>query len=387
MLTLLPDEHRKDIPRGCYFGREFLLHLLGQPECTGIRFHFGYDPTAGRLAERYAVVLEAVDDQGYSLGLFGDHGSLCPPNCPPIVPEGPGGWTLQAKPVRSIGSPVSREYYEYLIDGYARMHPAEEKSVYIAREIVTASLSDSPGACGIRFMYGLRSADDPRSRVVLLMACYEKLSDNLVPNLSFPALGYLTHAGERVSTEECFTLFDRHVGRMAGLLPAADRNQLPRGCFYGIETLQALLDHEGCAGIRFHFGYNATRSLLPLRYEVVLEAVNGLGRSLDLFFEEGQHCPYVCPPGWPGSGLQLQTAVNMHLLIGGDNGGALYEMYHNVSPALIDAMKQQGLDHESIYAEAFAEGFSLLAEEKRDEARAACKRSLGKLMRQYLIHN
>lgn len=329
-------------------------------------------------------------------GICGDIGGVhcratavggCSFHCTKTYIMQPNTSTSTKQSVRSIGEYISREYYQYLIEGFAAKHPTEQRSVYIAKEFITAALAESPEVCGIRFMYGQRPGADPRSRTVLLMACYEKVSDNFVPNLSFPTQGHLTHEGDRVSTEECFAMFDRHVDRMMALLPGEARKEIPRGCYYGADVLLDLLGQAECAGIRFHFGYNAGRSFLPERYEVPLEAVDATGLSLESFVEAGQVCPPTCGDGGGGGFILMRAAMNMDLLIGGANGGALFEMYHHVSPALVNAMQKQGVDHRAVYAEAFAGSFLLLSEGRADEAGAACKRSLQTLMKKYLINN
>lgn len=207
--------------------------------------------------------------------------------------------TTIKKSVRSIGSIITREYFEHLIDGFAQMHPTEEKSVYIAREFIAAALSESPEVCGIRFMYGQEEDADPESRIVLLMACYEKESGSPVPNLLLTSKGHLTQEGERVSANQCWELFDRHVSRMSVLMPEAARRDIPRGCFFGKESLKELIEREGCTGIRFHFGYNPATAYLPDRYESALEAMSSRVRSLGVFMEDGTRCPPICPPGSP----------------------------------------------------------------------------------------
>jgi len=201
--------------------------------------------------------------------------------------------------VRSIGSYVSREYFESLIDGFAQMHPTETKSVFIARELIAAALSDSPEVCGVRFMYGQEEDADPESRIVLLMACYDKGSGHAVPNPLLTSKGHLTHDGERVSADKSWELIDRHVNRMCLLLPDADRRDIPRGCFFGKESLKELIEREGCTGIRFHFGYNPATAYLPDRYESALEAMSSRVQSLGVFMEDGTRCPPICPPGSP----------------------------------------------------------------------------------------
>src|SRR5258708_5661471 len=142
------------------------------------------------------------------------------------------------KRVHSVGEYVSREYFQHLVTGYAQMHPTEEKSVFIHREHLIATLAESASVCGIRFMYGQREGDDPRSRTVLLMACCEgavkenvvgeRAAGQIAPKFLLTAKGHLTHAGERVSTDQCWAMVNRHVDRMSVLLPGKARKDIPR---------------------------------------------------------------------------------------------------------------------------------------------------------------
>jgi len=125
--------------------------------------------------------------------------------------------------------------------------------------------------------------------------------------LLLTADGHLTHEGDRLSTRECFALSEQYLDRMCELWPGESRAEMPRSIFFGKAILEDLLAADDCAGIRFHFGYDADRKRLPLRYAVVLEAVDGAGRSLELFVDTGGMCPPNCaPPDGPGGpGLVL----------------------------------------------------------------------------------
>jgi|GEM_PF-3929527 len=208
--------------------------------------------------------------------------------------------------VRSTGEYVSREYFQFLIDGYSQVHPTEEKSVFIARELIAAALAASPRVCGIRFVYG---EEESGSRVVILMSCAEAAGQSKMPSMDegvgtpkrlLPAEGLLTHAGGKLSMGECATLSEQYLDRMCALWPGESREEMPRSCFFGAVILEDLLAQEDCAGIHFHFGYDAGRERLPLRYAVVLEAVDGVGQSLELFADHGSLCPPNCPPIPPG---------------------------------------------------------------------------------------
>jgi hypothetical protein len=341
------------------------------------------------LPERYQSVLEAINIDGWGIGDPVEEGQRCPTACDGL----PGGLFFQADVVsegraaRTTGSYISHDYFQSLVDGFELMHPTEEKSVDISRSLIEAVLNESAEVCGIRFMYGQQAGADLRSRVVLLMACYEKNTGNFVPNLMVGLAGHPLHTGERVSLEACFDLFERHVDRMAVLLPGADRKDLPRGVYFGIDSLRGLMDQPGCAGIRFHFGYNPAKGYSAERYESALEAIDEEGRSIGVHMEAGQYCPTLCDGGLGGGGMLLKAAVNVDLVIGGARSGALYEMYHHLSPAIVDAIVKEGGDHKAIYATAFAESFTLLSEGKADEAAAACRQSLDGLIRKYLTKN
>jgi hypothetical protein len=106
MCALLPGDARRDMPRGCFFGIMMLEELVGQADCEGVRFHFGYNPSTTFLADRYESVLEAADEAGMGLGIYLEDGTRCPPICPPpFLP-------LTA---RSVGSYVANEDFDHLI--------------------------------------------------------------------------------------------------------------------------------------------------------------------------------------------------------------------------------------------------------------------------------
>jgi len=250
--------------------------------------------------------------------------------------------TMSRKPAQSIGEFISRDYYQYLINGYLEQHPAEQKSVFIGRQLILDTLNKIPHVSGIRFMYGLKEGADPSSRAIVLMPCNDTSTDRAVPNLILDAKGYLTDEGDRVSLDQCWQMFNRYVNRMCSLMPDERRKDIPRACFYGIDTLKDLLDREGCTGILYHFGYNPATQSLSQRYEAVLEAVGDQRESLQAYVEDGQRCPTACdglPPGFPfpGGGSVLTMEF-----IATEKDGALYEMYHYVMPSLQEALEKSG---------------------------------------------
>jgi hypothetical protein len=284
---------------------------------------------------------------------------------------------------QTIGSYISHDYYRYLVNGYEQRHPTEQKSVFIAREFILETLEKFPNVTGLRFMYGQKEGDNLGSRTIVLMACDNCSLDFHVPNLILVPKGYLTDAGERLTLQQCWDLFNRYVDRMCSLMPEQTRKGIPRACFYGINTMKSLLDTPGCAGIQYHFGYNPMTENPPQRYETVMEAVDLSRQSLNVFVEQGQLCPTLCsepcpkPPipfGWPfyGSSGEYEQVPE----------GTLYEIFHYVSPSLFVAIQDK-----QIYQEYFSECFALVEAGNLPEARQALRKQLENMMEKYLFGN
>jgi len=209
------------------------------------------------------------------------------------------------KPAAFIGEYISRDYYEYLIEGYDNQHPTEQKSVFIAKATILAALDEFPTASGLRFMYGLKAGDQESSRTIVLMACNDTSTDRLLPNLIMAPEGYLIDSGEKTAFRECREMLSRYVRRMHSLMPEQPVKIIPRSCFYGINSLKALLQQKDCAGVNYHFGYNPDIQHVPERYQTVLEAINQHRESLGIFVDQGKLCPPTCPtgPDLPGSAI------------------------------------------------------------------------------------
>lgn len=282
---------------------------------------------------------------------------------------------------QTIGSYISHEYYRYLVDGYDQKHPTEQKSVFIPKEFILETLEKFPVVTGLRFMYGQKEGADPCSRTIVLMACDDASEDRHVPNLILVPKGYLTDTGERITLDECWDLLTRHVDRMCTLSPEESRKSIPRGCFFGINTLKGLLDTPGCAGIQYHFGYNPNKKNHSERYETVLEAVDADRKSLNMFVEEGQQCPTLClncpgtseiAVGWP-----FKSAYE-----GQVPEGALFEIFHYVTSPLLEAIGDR-----QIYREHFSECLALVDAGNYPEARKVLRRQLDNMMEKYLFGN
>lgn len=293
---------------------------------------------------------------------------------------------LLRKPAQNVGDFISYDYYRYLVEGFGQKHPTEERSVFVPREYILETLDRVPHVSGLRFVYGLKEGDDVTSRTVVLMACDDTSTDRILPNLILVPKGYLTHTGERLSIDRCWELFDNYVNRMCALMPEAPRKEIPRACFYGIESLKSLLGTAGCAGIRLHFGYNPSTELLPQRYEVVLEAVDNDRQSLNVYMEIGGLCPPpACDFDSPGE-MMFNLGFKASRLLEETADGALYEMYNYVTPTLTEAIRREGLREADVYIEQFSECAALMTAGKKVEATVALRQALDAMMAKYLFN-
>ncbi|MBS1662426.1 MAG: hypothetical protein JST68_15385 [Bacteroidetes bacterium] len=128
-----------------------------------------------------------------------------------------------------------------------------------------------------------------------------------------------------------------------------------------------------CEGIIYHFGYNPETALLPQRYEAVMEAVDKNKQSLHAFIEQGQLCPPNCPPTGPtGPFFKIDQLPQ----------GALYEMFHNVSPSLLEVIQDK-----KIFQQHFSECNALAEAGNLPEARQSLKNHLENLIEKYLFSN
>jgi hypothetical protein len=304
--------------------------------------------------------------------------------------------SLSRKPAEFIGDFISPDYYQYLVKGYSRQHPTEEKSLFIPKSLILETLENFPNVSGLRFIYGQQKGANPNSRTIVLMPCNNTSAHKVIPNLILTPDGYMTHDGEQLSPDQCWDLFNRYVIRMGGLLPKEERKNLPRACFFGIDSLRSLLNTKHCGGIRYHFGYNSATEILSQRYQAVMEAVNKNEESLHVYMHTEQLCPTLYSSGPSGilPDIWILASLFAHKSLSADDSlskdGAFYEMFHYTTPSLIEAIRQAGHNRHSddqILQEQFSGSLFLLAEGMLQDAKTTCRIRLEALIKEYLFHN
>ncbi|MGY0037335.1 hypothetical protein [Pedobacter sp. NJ-S-72] len=240
---------------------------------------------------------------------------------------------------QDVGQRISEELSDYLKNGFKQKFPCEKSVVFVSKDAIMKSFEDPDQISGIRFMYGFENADDPESRVLLLMPCNITSTDLSIPNIIIEPQGYLNDKGNSVSLEKSWEILYNHTSRFSTYYPGQNFNKIMRGSFIGIRSLLALLNTEGCTGINFNFGYDDT----------VFEAVNSWGDGLDIF-DFTMPCPATCPPPDPVhnifynqntgrkytsmDSLSLNNHFRDEYLLKYEGNGPLVEMYYSVSPAI-----------------------------------------------------
>jgi len=199
-----------------------------------------------------------------------------------------------SRTAQDIGQPISREFAGYLTNGFKHNFPGETTSVFISRETILKAIENLDHVSGIRFMYGFEDANNPESRVVLLLPCNDTSVHKAIPNTIILNEGYMAHTGIKVEFKKTWQLLYNHVVRFGSYFPQLPYNRIMRGTFMGINSLLSLLQTDDCAGIQFSFGYDDTVADVSARNKPVFEAVNFSGWLLDSPYDFTTPCPAYC---------------------------------------------------------------------------------------------
>jgi hypothetical protein len=116
MCSLLPEQTRKTVPRGCFFGINIVKQLLDTPGCAGIQYHFGYNDSPKIRFDHYETVMEAVDVNRKSLNMFTENGARCPTACEAPCPtiDIPVGWPFTSSYEGRVPEGVLFEIFHYV---------------------------------------------------------------------------------------------------------------------------------------------------------------------------------------------------------------------------------------------------------------------------------
>lgn len=292
---------------------------------------------------------------------------------------------FRKKPAASVGAPFSAQECHQLSAAFKAKYPTQVSSVFISKQLLLQCVEASPDASGIFFLFGLEDPTRPSSRRIFLVPTRACMNEESAIIRTVSPKGYLCDDGSRVVLDAAMQLLANHVSNFSSEESEIYHARLPRGYFWGIEKLSGLLGVESCAGVEFHFGFDAVPTRICRRYINVLEAVDDQRRSLNIFLEYGQCDPPCDDPNDPKKCTITDAAQHFlkepdtrldqlrlfrdEWLLQQPNGQALYELYYFLSESLVAAINDRP-DSDAIWHELYHADLSTclqLIEEKRYE--------------------
>jgi len=319
--------------------------------------------------------------------------------------------TSAKRPAELVGEIIDSNYALQLIRGFKENFPGEVAVIPIASKTIFNSVKDIPNVSGIRFMYGMGSADDPASKVILLIPGNNTSTHQSIPNTIVQPEGYLNNEGERVGLRRTWELLYNHAVHYAKLQPEIKFKQIFRGAFFGIDALTSLLTKVTEAhSVNYHFGFDENITDAPLQHKAVLNPLHTDGTQYNVYFDVASPCPPDCHlPGDPNGEMNCITTVVVngkapvsekekelniyrgyrddYFLKTPDNG-PLVEMYYYISPALTEAIANTGRAkdiYQSLYHNQVTQCNKLIEEGKYDAAKMLFEQTMEYLMKEYLF--
>lgn len=198
--------------------------------------------------------------------------------------------------IENAGQRISREYADYLINGFKQRFPSEKSRVFISNETISKAIEGIKDITGIRFMYGFESIikDGVKalSRTIILVPCTNSFNNDDADSIILPQ-GYITNTGEKVSFEKTKQLMYNHSIKFSKYFPTIKFNSIVRGGFVGINTLLSILETENSVGINFNFGYDDAVQDIQAKNKIVLETIDAFGFWIEAF-DQIPICPPIC---------------------------------------------------------------------------------------------
>jgi len=309
------------------------------------------------------------------------------------------------RPAELVGEIIDSHYALRLIQGFKEKFPGEVSMIPIGSKTIFDAVKGLSNVSGIRFMYGMTSADDPASKVVLLIPCNKTSVHRAIPNTIVQPEGYLDHTGERVGLKRVWELLYNHAVHYAHLQPEIKFRKIFRGTFFGIDSLTSLLTKDTEAhSIDFYFGLDEDLTDPFIQHKVVMNPLHADKTRYDVYFDIGSPCPPDCGDGSddcvvtnavkgnaPASSMEQELNIyrgyrDDHFLAYPDNG-PLVEMYYYISPALTEAIGNTGRAKEiyqELYHNQVFECNRMIEAGKYEEAKKIFEQTMEGLMKEYL---
>ncbi|WDZ98689.1 hypothetical protein [Mucilaginibacter sp. SJ] len=187
-----------------------------------------------------------------------------------------------------VGEFISESFYQELTENFQQKFPTEVKSVMLSRTAVETVLNGE-NISGIKFMNGLEDANDPSSRMLVLIPCNYTVTASL-PNSIINQHGFMTNTGETISLERTWQVLFNHVLNFKKLDPVMGYTQINRGSFMGRVRLSEFLKNTACDDFIYHFGHLMEENL---PYKLIIQPSDGMR----MYVEQAMPCPGTagCP--------------------------------------------------------------------------------------------
>ncbi|MET3501739.1 hypothetical protein ABIC45_003351 [Mucilaginibacter rubeus] len=297
-----------------------------------------------------------------------------------------------------VGEFISESFYLELTENFHQKFPTEVKSVMLSRTAVETVLSGE-NVSGIKFMNGLEDANDPSSRMLVLIPCNYTITASL-PNSIINQHGFMTNTGEVISLERTWQVLFNHVLNYKKLDPVMAYTQINRGSFLGRVRLIETLDAVDCDQFIYHFGYLIEENLL---YKPVIQPANGV----KMYTEQAMPCPGTsgCPAVTTSNDPCALTRITTAMLGTEAEGqlntlrafrdkiltdkfsGVEVEKYYTISASLLEAIDKtpnQGAIFKGLYDKYIATSLNAITQNDEETAFVLFQEAMQHLTETYL---
>jgi len=295
-----------------------------------------------------------------------------------------------------VGEFISESFYQELTENFQQKFPTEVQSVRLNRAAVEIVLNGE-NVSGIKFMNGLKDANDPSSRMLVLMPCNYTVTASL-PNSIINQHGFMTNTGEVISLERTWQVLFNHVLNLKKVDPNVGYTKINRGSFMGRKILITLIDNTIGDDLVYHFGYDIE---MGYPYKTVIHPEH----SVFLIGDQSYPCPGST--GCPGSGTdpcaltrittamlgteaegQLNTLrVFRDKILSDKFNGAEVEKYYTISASLLEAIdKEQNKEaiFKGLYEKYIATSINAINENDEETAYGLFQEAMQHLAETYL---
>jgi len=248
-----------------------------------------------------------------------------------------------------VGEFISESFYKELTENFQQKFPTEIRSVTLNRMAVETAMSGE-NVSGIKFMNGLEDANDPSSRILVLIPCNYTVTASL-PNSIINQYGFMTNTGEIISLERTWQVLFNHVLNFKKLDPEMSYTKINRGSFMGRVRLGEFLNATDCHNFIYHFGHLAEEDL---PYKLIIQPSDGM----KMFIEQAMPCPGTagCPAVTTSNDPCALTQITTTMLGSGAESqlnllrtfrdkiltdkfsGVEVEKYYTISASLLEAI-------------------------------------------------